>query len=182
MKAIANLICFALLFPGACAFAETYTNDVLTLDVPAGFEGPTSGSPGPGAKVVAYSKPHAGVDGGTLFQITTYDFGSSLEGMPEEERGNASEHYLGQFLGGVERKRTAFRASPPERISLGGLPASRVMWTGNFNGTPVSGVMYCVVIGTTVVTLHTQDVDDAPPENRRAAMDAFEALRVKVSN
>ena len=79
-------------------------------------------------KVVAYSKPHAGVDGRTLFQITTYDFGSSLEGMP------------------------------------------------------VSGVMYCVVIGTTVVTLHTQGVDDAPLENRRAAMEAFEALRVNVSN
>jgi len=100
MKPIANLIYFTLLFVGAYAFAETFSNEVLTLDVPAGFEGPTSGSPGPGAKVVAYSKP--------------------------------------------------------ERIQLGGLPASRVMWAGNFNGTPVSGVMYCVVIGTTVVTLHTQ--------------------------
>ena len=182
MKPIANLVCLTLVFTGATALAEAFSNEVLTPDVPAGFEGPVTESPGPGLDIVAYTKPHAGTDGGTLFQITTYDFGSDLEGMPEEERGNVSEFYLGQFLDGVERKRTTFQASTPERIQLGGLPASRVMWTGKVNGLPVSGVMYCVVIGTIVVNLHTQDVDGAPRENRVAAMNAFEALRVKDGN
>lgn len=171
---------FGLLY--SLASAETFSNQVLTLSVPDGFEGPTTGSPGPGAKVTAYTKPYLGMSGGTLFQISTYDFKSALEGMPDEERGNASEYYLGQFLGGVERKRTAFSATRPERISLGGLPASRVTWTGRFNDLPTSGVMYCLIIGTTVVSLHTQDMDGAPTSNRSAAVAAFEGLIVRDGN
>lgn len=161
------------------ASAEPFSNEVLMLDVPAGFEGPISASPGPGAKITGFTKPYKGINGGTLFQITTYDYRSSLKGMPEEERGNGSEYYLGQFLGGVERKRTSFSASNVERVSLGGLPGSRVKWYGKFNGKPTSGIMYCVIIGTTVVSLHTQDMDGAPPENRSAALAAFESLRIK---
>ena len=183
MKLTAKIVIVALFialpFP---TLAETFSNEVLTLDVPDGFEGPILASPGPGAKIAGFTKPYSDSSGGTLFQITTYDFRSSLEGMPEEERGNASEYYLGQFLGGVEGKRTSFSASKAERISLGGLPGSRVTWNGKFNGTPTSGVMYCVIIGTTVVSLHTQDIDGAPPENRSAALAAFERMRVRDGN
>lgn len=162
--------------------AETFSNEVLTFSVPDGFVGPTTGAPGLGANVTAYTKPYSGTPGGTLLQISTYDFRSALEGMPEEERGNASEYYLGQFLGGVERKRTSFSASRPERLSLGGLTASRVTWTGRFNGLSTSGVMYCLIIGTTVVSLHTQDIDGAPTGNRSAAIAAFEGLIVRDGN
>lgn len=170
------ILVFALQSPAA---AETFSNEVLSLEVPVGFEGPVSDSPGPGAEMTAFTKPYTDRSGGTLFQITTYDFQSSLEGMPEEERGNASEYYLGQFLDGVEKKRTNFSASKPERLSLGGIPGSRVDWSGMFNGTPASGVMYCVIIGTTVVSLHTQDIDGAPPENRAVSVRAFERLRAR---
>ena len=145
----------------------------------ATYAAAAGGSPGPGMQIAAYVKPHAGIDGGTLFQITTYEFGPELESMPEEERGNASDYYLNQYSEGLARKHTLFDAPPSTRITLGGLPASRAEWTGDTFGTPLSGVMYVVVIGTTVVNLHTQDVEGAPPENRKAAMEAFEGLRLK---
>ena len=179
IKSVTKIVGVLLIGFATYAAAETYSNSIFTLDVPDGFEAAAAGSPGPGMQIAAYVKPHPGIDGGTLFQITTYEFGPELESMPEEERGNASDYYLNQYLEGVARKRTLFDATPPTRITLGGLPASRAEWTGETFGTPLSGVMYVVVIGTTVVNLHTQDVEGAPPENRKAAMEAFEGLRLK---
>ena len=161
------------------ASADQYRDELLVLEVPEGFEGPVEGSPDPQAKTVAYSKPYATAGGGTLLQITEYDMGDALRGMPEEGRGATADYYLAQFLGGVERRRTNFAATAPQRIELGGLPAARVTWTGEAGGQRASGVMYCVVIGTVVVSFHTQDIDGAPPQNRAAAVRAFETVAVR---
>ena len=104
--------------------------------------------------------------------------GEALRGMPKDKRGEAADFYVEQFLGGVKRRRTNFSATKPERIVLGGIPAARVKWTGNVEGQRASGVMYCVVIGTTIVSFHTQDLEGAPPENRAAAVKAFESVVV----
>jgi hypothetical protein len=157
--------------------AEEYTDQLITIDIPEGFEGPIQESPGPNAKVVGYTKPYQDRDGGTLLQITEYDMGESLRGMPEDARGETADYYLLQFLSGVERRRTNFVAAQPERIMLGGIPGARAKWTGDFAGQQTSGVMYCVVIGTVVVSFHTQDLDGAPQENRAAATKAFEGVR-----
>jgi hypothetical protein len=77
-------------------------------------------------KVPEYTKPYPDKNGGTLFQITEYDMGEALRGMPEDKRGETADYYLAQFLGGVERRRTNFSAAEPERILLGGIPAARV--------------------------------------------------------
>lgn len=159
-------------------FADQYNDQVILLDVPEGFEGPIQQSPGPQAKVVGYSKPYPNKDGGTLFQITEYEMGEALRGMSEDKRGETADYYLRQFLGGVERRRTNFAAAKAERIVLGGIPGARVKWTGDVGGQRTSGVMYCVVIRTVVVSFHTQDIDGAPPENRAAATKAFESVAV----
>jgi len=158
--------------------ADQYKDQVVVLDIPQGFEGPIEQSAGPQAKVVGYTRPYPNRDGGTLFQITEFQMGEALRAMPEDQRGATAEYYLGQFLGGVERRRTNFAAAKAEKIMLGGIPGARVTWTGDVDGQRTSGVMYCVVIGTVVVSLHTQDVDGAPPENRAAATKAFEGVAV----
>jgi len=93
--------------------AAASPGDLVQIVVPAGFEGPTSADPGPGAHIDGYVRHIPGQERGTLLQITTYDFGSKLKDMPKEELADAAEHYLLQFLGGVERKRTGFHASKP---------------------------------------------------------------------
>ena len=174
-------LAFALLvlLIASAVSAEQYRDGVVVLEVPEGFEGPVEGSPDPQAKVVAYTKPYTAANGGTLFQISEYDMGDALRGMPENERGEAAAYYLAQFLGGVERRRTNFSATAPQRIELGGLPGARVTWTGEAAGQRASGVMYCVVIGTVVVSFHTQDIEGAPPGNRAAAVRAFESVAVR---
>ena len=88
---------FALLFllTAGGVFAEQYRDELLVLEVPEGFEGPVEEAPSPQAKVVAYTKPYAAANGGTLFQISEYDMGDALRGMPENERGEAAAYYLG---------------------------------------------------------------------------------------
>lgn len=151
-------------------------SDLVIIPVPPGFEGPQTSSPGPGAHMEAYVRRIPGKERGTLLQITTYDFGSRLAGIPKEELGNAAENYLMQMLGGVERRRGSFAASRPTRVSLGGLPAARVEWTGTAGGFDMSGVMFCVIVGTVVVTLHTQGFSDSPPADRTDALSAIEQV------
>ena len=158
-------------------FAAPYDAELFQIDVPSGFEGPLTQSPGPGAKLVGYTKPYPGSDGGTLLQITTYELQLGSEVIPEDQRAPAAERYLLQFLQGVERKRTSYKQSPPTHVSLGGKAAVRAEWSGVAEGRPMSGVMYCAVVGSTVIAFHTQDFDTAPADNRSAALQAIEGVR-----
>lgn len=161
------------------AYGATAQLELVQIVVPPGFDGPTSASPGPGAHVDAYVRRISGHERGTLFQVTTYDFGSKLDGIPKEELGNGAEHYLLQFLGGIERQRTNFHALKPTRVLLGKIPAARVEWTGVAQGEQMSGVMYCVIVGTVVVTLHTQGFKDSPAPDRADALQAIESVKFR---
>jgi hypothetical protein len=172
-----KLICTLLL----CLFgygvsAESYMDGVLTVQIPSGFEGPVKQSPAPNASVVAYTKRSADSKAATLLQITTYDFGSQLEGMPEDQRVEITEGYLMQFLSGVERRRTSFVKSPASQLTLGSIPASRIDWTGIAEGIAVSGTMYCVIVGTRVISFHTQTSEDASSQAISEAKRSIESV------
>ena len=66
-------------------------------------------------------------------------------------------------------------------IELDEIPASRSQWSGTAQGQAMSGVMYCVVVGTVVVSFHTQDTEEGQPNDRNAAIAAFEGVRFKES-
>ncbi len=132
----------ALLLASCSLLASANSSDELVdIRIPEGFEGPAAGSPGPGAALVAYVKRMPGEERGTLLQITTIDFGPKLENLPKSDLGEAAEFYLGEFLGGIERARTSFKATTPVHLTLGNLPAARVEWTGVANEQSMSGVM-----------------------------------------
>ena len=156
--------------------------DLVQLVAPTNFEGPTSATPGPGMHSDAYVHRVPGSDRGTLLQVTTYDFGSKLEGLPKNELGDGAERYLMQFLGGIERARTEFHASKPTRTTLGGLPAARVEWTGTARGQAMSGVMYSVIVGTLVVSFHTQGFEDSSVGDRKAALHAIETVTFRTAH
>jgi hypothetical protein len=59
------------------------------------------------------------------------------------------------------------------------LPAARVRWTGTVEGTAAIGVMYCVLVGHSVVSLHTQDVGLTITPGMYSAMNAIEGVRVR---
>lgn len=155
--------------------ATTYQSNGIRISIPEGFEGPISGTE-QGASVVAFVKKYPGDTRGTLLQITTYDFGQALAGMPEDARQDATDKYLAQFLGGVGHARQSFRIINQGHILIDGIKASRAEWSGQAKGQSMSGVMYCVIVGTRVVALHTQDFEDAPAANRKAVLESIKSV------
>src|SRR3954470_13059109 len=70
----------------AVAHAAPYEDELLRLEVPAGFVGPVRQPQGAEGIAVAYSKPHTG-DRGTLLLIAIYDLSSRLPKLSKEELG-----------------------------------------------------------------------------------------------
>jgi hypothetical protein len=54
----------------------------------------------------------------------------------------------------------------------GGMTAA---WTGTLNNVATLGLMYCVLIDTTIVSFHTQDTGSAITEAMKSAVAAIEA-------
>lgn len=159
------------------AFGSEFVLDPLTISIPAGFEGPVSQSQGK-VSVTGFRKPRPGTDVATLLQISMYDFGPQLANIPKNELGNAAEKYLRELVAGVERRRTDFVLSPPARLQLAGIPVAKAKWTGKLNGLNTNGVMYCFLVGTRIISLHTQDTGSTPTNAMKEAMKAIESLRI----
>lgn len=179
MKLLHLYIASLLLLAAQVAIAATFENDVVSIEVPNGFQGPVSEPSGAEAVVIGFKKSHPNGSTNTLLQITVYNFGAHMPAIPKARLGEAADNYLAQFLKGVERRRTSFSATASTRISLGGLPAARVSWSGITEGRAMRGVMYCSIVGSKVISFHTQDFKDAPPANLQQAVTAIESVRFK---
>ena len=154
---------------------------LVNITIPPGFDGPQKANPAPCAHTEVYLRRIPNKNRGTLLQITSYEMGAKLADVPEEELGNSAEHYLMEFLSSIENKRTSFNASTPTRILLGDVPAARVEWTGEVDINQMSGVMYCAIVGTAAITLHTQGYLDSPERDRADAIQAIEAVTFAVN-
>jgi hypothetical protein len=171
------LACFAA-FSLLAAYRIGLCADVgpISIAVPPGFDGPTSGSVA-SADTTAWVKRHPNADVGTLLQVTTYDAGAGLAGITNAQRAEGAEKYLLDFIGGVQRKRENFKLGAVQKISLASVPAARVSWTGEAGGMPTNGVMYCVIVGTTIVSFHTQDTGSEVTAAMQIAMKAIEGVQ-----
>jgi len=171
----AILAILAALCAGTAA-ADAYEDRLLRLDLPGGYDGPVSASQNASMSVVAFRWTGSAGATPTLLQITETDLGSTAVEIPAEERGKAAEKYLLQLLDGVARRRSSFETSGPSRLELGGLPGAKISWQGTTLDRRLSGVMYCVVVGMTVVSFHTQDFEPAPHALRDAIVRAIESM------
>jgi hypothetical protein len=168
-------VCFAALPPNAAVCADF---GPVSIAVPEGFDGPLS-SARDGGETTAWVKHHTDSSGGTLLQISTYNEGSALKGISAAQRAEGAKKYLLDFVGGVGRRRDDFKLGAVEPLSLAGLPAARVRWTGTLGEVSSIGVMYCVLIDTTIVSFHTQDTGSDITTAMRSAMAAIEGVRTR---
>ncbi len=172
-KAIALLASLAV---AATAAAGDFTVPPVTISIPSGFEGPIRQEQS-GATMVAFTKTN-GSTAKTLLQISLYDFAEQLKKMNDAERAIAAKKYLIDFVGGIERRRTNFKRTEPSPIQIGGLPAAKLQWTGLVQKLETVGVMYCFVVGTTIISFHTQDAGSTPTAAMGEAMQAFENAKI----
>jgi drug/metabolite transporter (DMT)-like permease len=150
----------------------------VSLTVPEGFEGPEMNAEGDGL-TAAWVKRPVGTVGGTLLQVSTVDLGNSLDGITAEQRVEAAKHYLLEFIKGVSQQRDSFELGTVDAVTLAGLPAARVRWTGRRGVTPSIGVMYCVLVGHSLVNFRTQDEGSQITPAMYSAITAIEAMRVR---
>lgn len=154
-----------------CAASEVWP---ISIEPPKDFEGPIQ-QQAQGGTAVAWTRKET--DGtATLLQVTTYNVGMTIAKMSPEDGYAGARQYLGEMLAGVARRRTDFKQTEPVRMQLAGRPAARVSWTGKMNGMPTNGVMFCVIVGTYMVNLHTQGSGSTPTPSMQAAMKSIEAI------
>lgn len=179
MNALRLTLAIPLLFLALQASATGFDTDYFSIVAPVDFQGPVTQPMGDKGSVIAFVKPHPATQTNTLLQITVYDAGANAQLPKKEQLGPLSEKYLGQFMEGVKARRTNFTATAPTRVTLGGLPASRTTWSGSAQGQQLHGIMYCVIVGTRIISLHTQDFDTSPAGDISAAEAAIKAIRFK---
>jgi hypothetical protein len=173
---IAPLVTLLLLLPFDAATCADF--GPISITVPQGFAGPIGGEKG-GAKTAAWIKRHAAAQGGTLLQVTIYDAGPDLRSIGWQDRAAGARKYLKEFVAGVAQQRENFQLGAVESLSLAGVPAARVRWTGTVGSAAAIGVMYCVLVDTSIVSFHTQDTGSEITDAMKSAMAAIEAMQVR---
>lgn len=178
-----KLLTLLLLFlcPFATCFAEQFSAEGVSLEVPRGFSGPISQTMDT-AMVYGFTKPSSAAGTKTLLQLSAYEMGKPVPKLSKEEMWVGSDKYLLDFLKGVERRRILFSQGEIVHISLGGIPASKISWSGILDGLEANGVMYCVIVGSKIISLHTQDIGDEITPSMSQVIKAIESLTVTQKN
>jgi hypothetical protein len=170
------LLAVALVFPRGPAFCADA--GPIAISVPSGFEGP-SREDANGGVTVAWIERQPVPGGGTLLQVSTIDVGTSLDGITQAQRVEGTNHYLLEFVRGVGHSLDNFEFGEFEQVSLAGLPAARVHWTATTSGHSAVGIIYCVLVGHSVVSLQTRDTGTEITPAMYSAMSAIEGVRVR---
>jgi hypothetical protein len=172
------LLWFSILLALSSAPAFCADAGPLVISVPAGFDGPIKSDEN-GGVTIGWVKRRPASDGGTSLQVSAIDVGSSLDAIAPSERIQAASHYLMEFLKGLGLRLGHFEFGEFEHATLAGLPAARVRWTGTVAGHATIGIMYCVLVGHSVVSLQTQDVGSGITPEMYSAIGAIEGVRVR---
>jgi hypothetical protein len=147
--------------------------------VPPGFEGPSRDEAN-GGLTLAWIERQPAPGGATLLQVSAIDVGSSLDGISQAQRLEGATHYLLQFVRGVGQTLSNFQFGEFEHVTLAQLPAARVRWTAlTASGQPAIGLIYCVLVGHSVVSLQTRDTGTDITPAMYAAIGAIEGARVR---
>jgi hypothetical protein len=164
----------AALLLGAPAFAVDLGPLVLT--VPDGFDTPAS-SERDGGVTTVWTKRRPGTADTTLLQVSVLDGGAAFDEAGAADRFVGAQHYLLEFVRGVGRTEDHFQLAQIEHVSLAGVPAARARWTGTVADKPIVGVMYCVLVGHSIVSLRTEDAGPAITPAMYGAIAAIEAVK-----
>jgi hypothetical protein len=169
-----HCIAVAVLLGGARCLAADF--GPLTLSVPDGFDAPVS-SERDGGVTTAWTKRRPGTVDTTLLQVSVLDGGAAFDEAGADDRFEGARHYLLEFMRAVGHTEDHFQLAEIERVSLAGSPAARARWTGIVADKPVVGVMYCVLVGHSIVSLRTEDAGPAITPAMYGAIAAIEAVK-----
>jgi hypothetical protein len=162
---------------GVVTRAAAYDNDLFSLEIPSGFEGPTSSHITPTDNLIV-----GWAQNGTQIRIFIFNanYANQLAGTPKEQRDEDAAQYFGQFLQGIKQSGSLSSVSAPVQVSLDSIPAARVSWRGVRHGRSMVGTVYSVIVGTRVISFQVETGQEQPKHDFDAAMRSIEAVRFKA--
>ncbi|GAB3024229.1 hypothetical protein [Bowmanella dokdonensis] len=158
---------------------DAYEFSAGEIEIPSGFEGPTTARPNPAVEVIGFKRPHEGSDKGTLLQISIFTPPNGIPSLSEDEQVKFAKQYLLQFLGGVERQRSNFEKTEIEIIKISGVSTAKIKWSGEAFGEILNGVMYCLIHGGSILSFHTQDFAVYEDKYVNLAVTSIESLKLE---
>jgi hypothetical protein len=173
----------ALIFVALISFALSNTLNAeevkienLVLNLPEGYSGPVTQERGE-TKLLGFIKPHKGKETNSLIQFSIID----LEKAPPDFRAKygvkTDKELLMGFLKGIERRRTSFSYSNYSEITIAGVPANRIEWTGYANDMKLEGIYYTLVSNYKVFAISLQDIAPYTKQNLPVMKKAIENIR-----
>jgi hypothetical protein len=172
-----TLLCFLCAFANYAAAGDFHFHGI-TIAIPAAFDGPMGAKPNSAANMVGFAVPGtAGVPTNTL-QISHIEVTEKIPDQSDSERFETLSKYLLNMLGAVERRRTEYSQTPPEKVHLGHFLAVRASWKGKAQDFQVNGVVYCVLVGSGIVFVYTSGPGEKPDAQQMLAIKAVNALSI----
>lgn len=165
------------IFCTVAAHAAAIRTESFDLEVPEGYEA-VAQLTSPGAQLFGYIKKTSSAEASSLIQVTIYDLGSQPD-VPANQMYEASGVYLLQFLGGIEARRSRFRKSAPEHVSISGVDGSKITWDGYAGDTHLKGVLYSVIKGSKVFSIRVEGPQELYTEQTAQAAKAAEEITLR---
>lgn len=148
------------------------------IEIPQGFEGPTSGELGKGIVSTGFIVPH-GDNTAAVLQITIWKVPGDLSKIPADKLKPETEKYLMHFLQGTANNRTKFVQGKIEYIQISNQMVAKVKWSGLKEGYATHGIMYCLIYNAKVYSFHAQDYSEHKHKYANMAVKAIENIEFK---
>jgi hypothetical protein len=179
LRSVLVLLTIAISFPSIAASqqqsAPARIGNVV-LEVPTGLNGPDRSFPNKSSELYVYFSQKDLPP--TLLQLTRVITPEARSDLTDKVRYEAATHFLAGFLQTFSKNVQGWRVSSTEQVKLGGYPAVRAKWVGNYHGIPTEGAMYLLVFGKEGYCFHTFGRSDVQNDALKSSVQAINELRV----
>lgn len=148
----------------------------FSIDLPEGFEGPVIQSSGP-MEIVAFTKPHKSRVTASLIQFSVINLKEAPLDTDLHSSTITNKDYLIKMLGGIERKRSNFWKGNYREISIAGIPANKIEWSGNLEENKMKGVYYTFIFQDHFYAISLQDILPYAEDNLPNMIKTIETIK-----
>ena len=156
-----------------------FAGRTYSISLPLGIQLLGQATPSPVMKIYGFGSAARADGTHSLIQVTLVDLKAGADGKPEP----ALAQFAAAMLGGVRARRADWRQSQ-NSLTVAGVPASRIQWSGSNGPSPErpadqasSGMHGTLIVGIkdhVGFVLHTQDMDTywpmTGPQGERALL------------
>ena len=157
-------------------FAGPTQVKLFSVNLPEGFSGPITQS-SDAIEILAFTKPHEKRVTNSLIQFNIINLEQAPSDSPLQLATVTNENILLKMLGGIERRRTDFWKGNYREITIAGIPANKIEWSGYAEGIQMKGVFYTFIFQRHLYTISLQDIMPFAENNLIFMEKAIESIK-----